>query len=225
LWYFSLIWIYFIVPLYSVYSKNKIGQNPMDTRAFERFAGLFGFLAGLSGFLYSVAFIVLQNNLLSGLFLALGGLFATAVLTGVYGRVRSTDPLFALWAFLLGIAGGIGSVIHGGYDLANAINPPAELATELPNPIDPRGLLTFGIAGIAVVVLSWLIGRSAGFSKGLSYLGYLLGVLLAILYLARLIVLAPTNPLVLVPALLAGFLINPLWYIWLGYSLWRSGSG
>ena len=196
----------------------------MDGRMFERFAGLCGFLAGISGLLYSVAFILFQSDLLSGLFLALGGLFTTAVLTGVYGRLRATDPLFALWAFLLGVGGGIGSIVHGGYDLANAINPPAEFATELPNPIDPRGLLTFGIAGVAVFVISWLIGRSAGFSKGLSYLGYFLGLLLIILYLARLIVLAPTNPLVLVPALLAGFLINPIWYIWLGYSLWQSGS-
>jgi hypothetical protein len=196
----------------------------MESRSFERFAGFSGFLAGLSGFLYSVAFILLQNNLLSGLFLALGGLFTTAVLTGVYGRLRQTDPLFALWAFLLGIAGGIGAAVHGGYDLANAINPPAEFVMELPNPVDPRGLLTFGIAGLAVIVISWLIGRGEGFPKGLSYLGYLLGFLLILLYLARLIVLAPTNPLILVPALLTGFLINPIWYLWLGYSLWRSGD-
>jgi hypothetical protein len=138
--------------------------------------------------------------------------------------MRQTDPLFALWAFLLGIAGGIGAAVHGGYDLANAINPPAEFVMELPNPVDPRGLLTFGIAGMAVIVISWLIGRGKGFPKGLSYLGYLLGILLILLYLARLIVLAPTNLLILVPALLTGFLINPIWYLWLGYSLWRSGD-
>lgn len=193
----------------------------METQSFERFAGLCGILAGIFGFFYSIAFILLQSNLLAGLFLMLGGLFTTAVLAGVYGRIRATDPLFALWAFLLGSGGGIGSIIHGGYDLANAINPPAALAAELPNPVDPRGLLTFGLAGIVVFVISWLIGRNMGFAKGLSYLGYFLAILLVVLYLGRLIVLAPTNPVILVPALLAGFLINPVWYIWLGYTLWR----
>jgi hypothetical protein len=54
----------------------------------------------------------------------------------------------------------------------------------------------------------------------LSYLGYLAAVLLIILYLGRLIIYTPTNPVILIPALLSGFLVNPIWYIWLGISLW-----
>ena len=54
-----------------------------------------------------------------------GGLFATAALTAVYSRLKETDATFALWALLLSIAGAFGAIIHGGYDLANAINPPA----------------------------------------------------------------------------------------------------
>ena len=193
----------------------------MDARSFVRFAGLCAILAGVVGFLYSIAFIVLQNTLLSGLFLMLGSLLTTAALTGLYGRLRETDFLFALWALLLGIVSAFGSAIHGGYDLAIAIHPPASAPIELPNQVDPRGLLTFGVVSIAILIFSWLIGRTSGFPKGLNYLGYLLAILLVILYLGRLILLSPANPVVLVPALLIGFILNPAWYIWLGYTLWR----
>jgi hypothetical protein len=37
-----------------------------------------------------------------------------------------------------------------------------------------------------------------------------------------LIVLDASSPLVLAPAVLAGFFANPGWYIWLGLSLWRN---
>jgi hypothetical protein len=64
--------------------------------------------------------------------------------------------MFALWAALLGIGAALGTAAHGGYDLANAVNPPSVSAdfhsglSALPNQIDPRGLFTFGVAGLAV---------------------------------------------------------------------------
>jgi hypothetical protein len=45
--------------------------------------------------------------------------------------------------------------------------------------------------------------------------------LLVVLYLGRLIVLNPTSLLILVPALLIGFLVNPIFYLWLGLALLR----
>ncbi len=42
-----------------------------------------------------------------------------------------------------------------------------------------------------------------------------------VLYLGRLIVFDPTSPVILVPALLNGFLINPIFYLWLGQTLLR----
>jgi hypothetical protein len=83
-------------------------------------------------------------------------------------------------------------------------------------------VLTFLIGGIGLFVIAWLIGRNERFPKMLSYLGYLAAVLLIILYLGRLIIYTPTNPVILIPALLSGFLVNPIWYIWLGISLWGS---
>ncbi|HET7478250.1 MAG TPA: hypothetical protein VFJ72_01915 [Rubrobacteraceae bacterium] len=187
---------------------------------FERFAGTCAVLTGVTGFLYAVAFVVLQNTLLSGLFLMLGGLLTTAVLVAVYERLRRTEATFALWALLLGMAGALGSAAHGGYDLANAVNPPPSIP-DLPNPIDPRGLLTFGVAGIALLIVAWLIVRGGQFPERLGYLGYASAVLLVALYLGRLIFLDPASPLIVVPALLSGFLINPLFYLWLGLALLR----
>jgi hypothetical protein len=162
--------------------------------------------------------------LLSSLCLTLIGLFSTTVLVAVYDRLRETDATFALLTLLLGIAGALGSAVHGGYDLANAINPPATVPADLPSQIDPRGLLTFAASGIALFIVAWLIWKGRQFPIGLAYLGWVSAVLLIILYLGRLIALDPTNPVVLVPALLSGFLVNPAWYIWLGVALWMRSS-
>jgi thiol:disulfide interchange protein len=200
---------------------NNTGAVPVRSASFERFAGACAILAGIAGFLYAVAFIILQNVLLSGLFLMLVGLFTSAALVAVYQRLRETDASFALFALLLGLAGALGSAVHGGYDLANAINPPSSSMPDLPNPIDPRGLLTFGVTGIALFIVAWLIGRGGQFPRGLGYLGYVSAVLLVVLYLGRLIVFNPTNPVILVPALLNSFLVNPIFYLWLGLALLR----
>jgi hypothetical protein len=203
--------------------ENNDGAVPARGISFERFAGVCAVLAGVSGFLYSVAFIVLQNDLLSGLFLMLTGLLSTATLVAVYERLRETDVAFALFGLLLGLAGALGSAVHGGYDLANTINPPPSVP-DLPNPVDPRGLLTFGVAGIALFVVAWLIVRGGRLPRGLGYLGYVSATLLLALYLGRLIVLDPTSPVIVLPALLNGFLVNPIFYLWLGLALLRGRS-
>jgi hypothetical protein len=190
--------------------------------SFEKLAGWSAILAGVSGLLYSVAFIVLQNNLLSALFLMLGGLFSTAALTGLYQRLRATDNGFALLGLLLSWSAALGSAIHGGYDLANAIHLPTAPNVDLPNPIDPRGLLTFGIAGIGIFLFSRLMNQESKFSKALVYLGILSSILMIILYLGRLIVLQATSLVIVIPALLEGFVVNPIWYIWLGLTLMRN---
>ena len=200
---------------------NQANAASLPTTTYAQFAGMCAILAGIAGFLYAVAFILLRNPLLSAVFLLLTGFLSTAALVAVYRRLRTTDADFALWALLLGLVGALGATIHGGYDLANTINPPAAAAAALPSAIDPRGLLTFGISGIALFVVAWLMGRGRQFPMGLRYLGYLSAALLIILYLGRLVILDPANPIILAPALLNGFLVNPTWYIWLGLVLWH----
>jgi hypothetical protein len=137
----------------------------------------------------------------------------------VYERLREIEPSAALWALLMGVGAAFGSAIHGGYDLALALHPPATAVAELPSQVDPRGLLTFGVAGSAIFVVSWLMRRSLWFPRGLAALGYLLAGLLVVIYLGRLVILDPSSPLILGPAALAGFAVSPAWYVWLGLSM------
>jgi hypothetical protein len=195
----------------------------MRASPFERFAGLAAILAGVLGLLYAIAFVSLQNQLLYSTCLLLGGLFTSAALVALYRRLGSADPDFALWALLLGILASAGSLVHGGYDLANALNPPATASLDLPFQVDPRGLLTFAVAGISIFVFAWLITSSRILPPALGYLGFVSALLLIVIYLGRLIIVDPSSPLILGPAALEGFIINPIWYIWLGIVL-RSGK-
>ena len=58
--------------------------------------------------------------------------------------------------------------------------------------------------------------RSGSLPVSLGYLGYALAGISIILYVARLTVLTASSPVIFIPALLAGFLLNPAWYLWLG---------
>ena len=193
----------------------------MNKGAFYSFGAISAVLGGLFGLLYAVAFVVIKSDLLSALFLMLGGLVGIFAMTALYRALRETDGPFALLAFSLSLGGAAGMLIHGGYDLSNALHPPASLDVDLPNPVDPRGLLTFGVAGIALLILSSLMARTPAFPSGLSVLGYVSALLMIILYVGRLIILQPTSPAILFPALVEGFIVNPIWYVWLGLALSR----
>ena len=198
-----------------------------SSRSFERSSGASAAVVGIGGFLYSIAFVILTRSspetgrFLSALFLLLGGVVGIQVLAAVYRRLREVDAGFALVAFMFGFAGALGSALHGAYDLANLTHPPTSPFTDFPNAVDPRGVLTFGLSGLALIVVARLMTRGGGFPRGLALLGYLSGILLVLIYLVRLIVFDPTSPLLLGPAALEGFIVNPVWYVWLGLTFWR----
>jgi hypothetical protein len=195
--------------------------------SYARFAGYAALGSAASGFLYAVAFIIVARTspargaTLAGLFLLTGGILATAVMVALYDTLGEVDQSFATWALLLGVVAALGSAAHGGYDLANGINPPGTGTGGLPSQVDPRGLLTFGVTGIAVAVFAWLVSRSRELPTRLAYVGYLSALLLEVLYLGRLVILDAKNPVIVVAALLGGFIVNPAWYAWLGVSLLR----
>jgi hypothetical protein len=205
----------------SIAATARVKETSAASTPYERFAGICAMLAGVLTLLYSISFIILVNEPLSSFCLLANGLLATAVLVAVYERVRATDPSFALWGLLLGLAGAIGSALHGGYDLAAVLHEHAPVDPNLPSAMDPRGLLTFGAMGIGLWVFAWLIARGGQLPRGLAYVGYVVAALQIILYLGRLIVFDAKNPLIVVPALLAGFIATPIFYVWLGVSLWR----
>jgi hypothetical protein len=187
---------------------------------FSRFAAANAILAGICGLLYLLVFAITRNPsaALPALLLVLLGIFASALLVGLYGLVRAVDEGFALWGLLLGFAGAGGAAIHGAFDLTNSLSPPA-VAFGFASPIDPRGFLTFAIAGISAVVNSSLLLRASVFTRAVGYLGVASGVLLIALYIAYLLLVSASNPIVLVLALASG-IVQPIWYLWLGWLLW-----
>lgn len=192
--------------------------------SYLRLASPSALLAGVSGILYSIssAFIARADSTvgagLSGLFLMLGGLLGATALLGLYERLRDSAGDYALWALLFGLAGSLAATMHGGYDLANSLHPPG-VASQLPSPVDPRGLGTLGLMGVSLLIFARLMRRDGRFGTRLPSVGYLSGVLLILSYVVRLIVLNPSSPLVFVLAAVEGFLVNPLWYVLLSRAL------
>lgn len=184
-------------------------------------------LAGASGFLYAVSFVIVARSAptlgagLSGFFLVAGGILGATALLGLYERLEGASGGYARWALLFGLAAALTATLHGGYDLANAIHAPDQTST-LPSEVDPRGLGTFGLAGISLLGFAFLMARDASFPRRLAYLGCLSGALLVLVYLGRLVVLDASSPLILAPAALEGFVVNPIWYVWLGFALRRT---
>ena len=181
-------------------------------------------LAGASGFLYSVSFVIVARNDpslgtgLSGFFLLIGGVLGASALLGLYERLKPSYGTYALWALVFGLAGALAATLHGGYDLAVGIHPPNQVIN-FPSPVDPRGLGTFGLTAISLLAFSFLMQRDRSFPGGLVGLGYASGVLLVLIYVSRLTILDASNLLVLAPAGIEGFVLNPAWYIWLGFVL------
>ena len=174
------------------------------------------YLAGIFAFAYACAFVLARNPFWSAVFLLLTGLFAVKVMAILYRQLRDREETLALIALLFGVAGSFGALIHGGYDLATLLAPPANLLTDVVSQVDPRGLLTFGLTGIGVAMFSWLMGEQKGFPVWLQRWGYLSAALLVIIYLARLIIVSPAHPLLLYPVLVEGFVVGPVWYLWIG---------
>jgi hypothetical protein len=180
---------------------------------------------------YSAAFIVYLHDGARGaayaddVLLLVGGLLSAAVFTGVYERLRPTEPGLALLGFVLAIAGAFGAMAHGAYDLANLVKPPASLATDLPSAVDPRGLGTFALTGIALAIAGVLIVAGRALPVGLGWLSFVASALLVFVYVGRIVILDPNSPGLHAAAVIAGFVVNPAWYVWLGMALWRDARG
>jgi uncharacterized membrane protein (DUF373 family) len=200
--------------------------------AYERLAGAGSIAAGIGGIVYSVAFLggvvagwaPTLGLAVASIALMTGGFLSVLVLVALYRRLLDSAPAVGLLGLMLVAVGATGAMVHGGYDLANTVHAPVTdvlAEAELPSPIDPRGLLTFGISGLGLLVISWQSRRSGTLPGNVAALGMAVGVLLIVVYLARLIILTPTNLLVAVPAAATGLVLSPLFYILLGLELRR----
>jgi hypothetical protein len=194
----------------------------MRSPLFQKFAGVLALGAGGGGVAYAVSFLVFLYDGSRGwkitisVLLLLGGVATSAVLVALYDLVRDVDPLFALWGLIIGLAGAVGSVWHGGLDLAEAIRriPPRDVS-----PVDPRGLATFGLTALGIAVLSWLMTRDRRFPSGLGRLGLAAAAGLFLVFLGRISLYNPKRPVLLLPLVIAGFVLTPAWYVWVGLRL------
>jgi hypothetical protein len=192
---------------------------------FERLAGLCAIAAGAIGVAYSIAFVLFLHSAdrseayANSILLLLGGLLTTAAFVAVYQRVRATDPGLAMLGFVLALAGSLGAAMHGAYDLANLVNPPATLAADVPSAVDPRGFATFALTGLGVAAAGALIVRGRAFPASVGYLAFASAALLVFVYVGRLVILDPKSPGLLAAAVAVGFVVNPAFFVSLGRAL------
>ena len=192
------------------------------------FGPLCAVAAGLLGLAYSISFTLYLHSPSRGsayadsIFLLAGGLVSTGAFTAIYARTRDTEPTLALWGYVLALIGAFGAALHGGYDLANLANPPASLANDVPSSVDPRGLGTFALTGLALAVIGVLILRGGAFPRPLGYLAFVSAALLVFVYVGRLVILNPKSPGLLAGAVLAGYVVDPVWFVWVALSLRRA---
>ncbi len=201
--------------------KGTHGPGPRgdEDPTLARLGGWAALASVVVALVYTVGFVVLKDRNVYSPALFVGGLLNAIALVAVYERVKVGASGLALLGLLFGFAGTLGATIHGAYDVANLLHAPAGLVD--PMPVDPRGLLTFGISGLGVLALSSEALRNAALPRNVSRLGVLLGVLLLLIYLGRLIVLDPNSLLILAPAAV-GALVSIVWYTMVGRELLRA---
>src|SRR5262249_40205649 len=145
----------------------------MRSFEFERFAAQAARCVAVIGFLSTALFAVVVENgarwaaILTSVLLLGGGLRSSVVFVALSGRLHLVVPLISLWVTLLGFAAAIGSAMHGGYDLGILLKTPDQYSTDLANFTDPRGLATFALAGLAILLFSWLMARTGDFPQPL----------------------------------------------------------
>jgi hypothetical protein len=147
-------------------------------------------------------------------------LASSGVLVVVYQQVREVDPATSLWALVLAVAGAYGSLAHAGYAFAAAKDRTADVVSQ----VDPRGLATFGLTGLALLLFALVFRRTAALPSGLGTVGLVFGVLLVLTYLGRLVVVDPNNLVLLGIAAITGLVVHPWWWAWLGLSLRRASD-
>lgn len=195
------------------------------SRPFDKFAGISAILAAGVSVLYGVFFaLALRGSETtatpSAVLLMISGLLGIVVVCALYVCFKNLDVGFALLALVLGVLGAGGAFVHGAYDLSTLVSPGEVVATGV-NAVDPRGVLVFGISGLSILIFARLIVIGTRLPLKLGWIGYGLAALLLLLYLGRLLVLDPSQPVLRLSAILAGFVLNPVWNLWIGVELIR----
>jgi hypothetical protein len=226
----------------------------MSDSTFVRWGGLAAIGVGLCSLLYGVLYITLvvfgpkldpAASLVSfgvqstNFLMALGGLLAFAAVIAIFQRLRGTSEAWARLALWLGMFGALLSALHGWSDLignptlADAFNQgdaskaAATLIANLPSTVDPRGVGTFGLTGLFVLIIGLLLYRTEGMPRRLAYVALISSLLLGLTFLGTVayasgLGIALARYLFLVAGPLQTVIAGPLFYAWIGIILRRT---
>jgi hypothetical protein len=201
--------------------------------SFERFGGLSAIVVGALSILYAVFFLGVTRQsetvgaLGSWIILAVSGIFSSAAFVALYQRLRPASEGFALWGLVLGLFSSFATLMHGGYQalsiatLAGAEQSQRaaiELVRMAPSQLDPAGLGTFGVIGLASLVTGMIIIVAGRLPRALGYVALVNAVLLITLFFAS---AANAQTLILLSGGLTSVIVGPIFWVWLGRELRR----
>ena len=199
------------------------------TQMFRRFAGWAALDAAFLSVFFTVTFALYVREgyhwaqWASSIALMLTGVATVPVFVALHARVREAQPEFAMLALITGVFGGIGSTVHGAYDVA-VLAKPVSQKSDFPSQIDPRGFATFALTGVALGVFGWLILRTSAYPRVAGQLGLVSLVLLLVVYFGRLIALNPNKNVIRGAAVLSGLVAVPLFYLLIARTLLRDSA-
>ena len=188
----------------------------------DRVAGPLASAVGVGGLFYGLLFVWIVEGAPNWVpevwhaLLVVGGLLTIPVTVALYQMVRATDEGLALTALFLGVAGALGGVAHGAWNLAAIINI-AQVGRDNASP-DPGGILRYAAAGLALMLIGWLVvARPGRLPVPFGWLAVGSGVVLIYIYVGRLYdFVRPANKISLWAPVLYGLVLFPALYLWLG---------
>ena len=216
-----------------------------DNKAFVKFGGLAGILLAITSWVSVIEYFLLVpaaqqlpigdvNSYLVSLAqsptgtLVFNGLYALVAFWALFGivalyyRLRSVNEGWAFFATLVGLVASVGTIANALYQVAHlqyvALAGDANLARVeflAPSPINPYGIMTFGLTGLWFLIAALLMLRT-NVPRLLSYLGLVAFADLAAGFIGS---IAGIGILATIAALIAGAVGGPIFWLWLGIVL------
>ncbi len=159
------------------------------------------------------------TELFYGLY-ALIAFWALIGIVGLYYRVRAAGEAWAFFATLVGAIASVGTIANALYQVANyqflAAGSTDALATAIgvfkaQPPINPFGIMTFGLTGFWFLIISMLLLKTTA-PKLLAALGF---VAVADLFFGFIVSLLGINTLTVYAGVIAGAVGGPIFWLWL----------
>lgn len=164
--------------------------------------------------------------------LALSGLAVGTTVVALSRRYAADAPAAMAWAAIVGVVAGLATAAHGlssllgvdelARDFASgdaATQAAVAVAHSSPSAVDPRGLATFGLAGLVALTLGLAVRPDR---PRMGLLGVVLGVDMVVLFLATAV---GVGPLVLLTGGMASVVLGPIWWISVARLLWDPANG